>query len=184
MSEFTCRPATDADRPFLEWMYALTETWGDDAVPLPGGYFISRGRYVGGWEPGQGGVVLEMRGDGVGEIYAASEQGRPFGAEDGVLPAGAAWLRDLTLEDRGAGWYREGWPEMCIALRPGLHGRGLSARLLTAVLDTARDLGRPGVTLAVEHGNDRAARAYAKAGFRRVGPSWLPDHDVMVHDLA
>ncbi|WP_448852664.1 N-acetyltransferase family protein [Corynebacterium sp. 335C] len=185
MSDYACRPATDADRPFLEWMYALTETWGDDTRPLPGNYFGTRIRYVGGWEPDQGGVVLELRGDGdepeeAEEILAASEQGAPFGVEDGALPVGAAWLRTFPQDDPGAGWYRNGWPEMAIALRPGLHGQGLSSVLLEGLLADARRRGYPGVTLAVEHGNDRAARAYEKAGFRHVGPSHRPKHDVMV----
>lgn len=52
---------------------------------------------------------------------------------------------------------------------PAAHGTGVSARLMTAVLDSARDRGAASVWLGVNGRNARAQRFYAKHGFEVIG---------------
>jgi diamine N-acetyltransferase len=49
------------------------------------------------------------------------------------------------------------------------HGQGLAQRLMTAVRETARDLGAHILWLGVWENNSRAIRFYTKCGFRDVG---------------
>jgi len=48
---------------------------------------------------------------------------------------------------------------------PGSHGAGVSAAMMTAVLDEARDIGANAVWLGVNQQNQRAQRFYRKHGF-------------------
>ena len=52
---------------------------------------------------------------------------------------------------------------------PAAHGTGVSARLMTAVLESARDGGAASVWLGVNGRNARAQRFYAKHGFEVIG---------------
>jgi GNAT superfamily N-acetyltransferase len=52
---------------------------------------------------------------------------------------------------------------------PGHHGAGVSALLMTASVDAAREAGAVGMWLGVNEENQRAQRFYAKSGFERVG---------------
>ena len=144
--DVTIRRAQEEDRDFLIRMNHLTETWGDEDAAQERDFSESDGHYVGKWTPDQGGVIA-VRDD---------------------EPIGAAWLRTFTAEDPGTGFVEEKYPEVAIALAPGHTGGGLGRRLLTAALDQARDDGRPGVSLCVEKGNDRAQALYEKLGFRYV----------------
>lgn len=96
------------------------------------------------------------------------------------VPVGAAWLRTFTDDNPGYGFVENGIPEVAIALRPGVVGRRLSQPMIAGLIEHARHLGYPGVSLAVHDANPRAAKAYVKAGFELVGRSSFPDHDVMV----
>ncbi len=100
---------------------------------------------------------------------------------DMAVPVGAAWLRCFDESKPGYGFVGNAIPEVAIALRPAMVGRGLSQVLVRGLLAEARRLGYPGVSLAVDDHNPRAAKAYVKAGFDRVGRSAFPDHDVMVY---
>lgn len=106
---------------------------------------------------------------------SSSEEGSAF-----EVPVGAAWLRMFSHEDPGYGFVEDGIPEVAIALRPGAVGRRLSQPMLAGLIEHARAMGYPGVSLAVHDANPRAAKAYIKAGFELVGRSSFPDHDVMV----
>jgi ribosomal-protein-alanine N-acetyltransferase len=77
---------------------------------------------------------------------------------------------------------------LTIGVRPELQGRGLGARLLTALLDEAAARGCPEVFLDVRADNDPAKRLYERFGFTPVGvrkryyqPSGV-DAIVMVRD--
>ena len=144
--DVTIRRAQEDDRDFLIRMNHLTETWGDEDAAQERDFSESDCHYVGKWTPDQGGVIVVQDGE----------------------PIGAAWLRTFTAEDPGTGFVEEKYPEVAIALAPGHTGEGLGRRLLTAALDQARDDGRPGVSLCVEKGNDRAQALYEKLGFRYV----------------
>lgn len=96
------------------------------------------------------------------------------------VPVGAAWLRCFTHDAPGYGFVEDGIPEVALALRPGAVGRRLSQPMLAGLIERVREMGYPGVSLAVHDENPRAAKAYVKAGFELVGRSQFPDHDVMV----
>lgn len=159
--DVTIRRAQEEDRDFLIRMNHLTETWGDEDAAQERDFSESDRHYVGKWTPDQGGVIA-VRDD---------------------EPIGAAWLRTFTAEDPGTGFVEEKYPEVAIALVPGHTGGGVGRRLLTAALDQARDDGRPGVSLCVEKGNDRAQALYEKLGFRYVTTreSEGSTYTVMVH---
>ncbi|WP_129661204.1 GNAT family N-acetyltransferase [Rothia halotolerans] len=159
------RPAEEKDRAFLREMFVLTETWREPGADLPENFPADMERYVDRWSPEEGGVVLE---ETVPEDAGAA--GRPVGA---------AWLRRLTDDDPGYGYVADEYPEVAIAVVTGHEGRGLGSRLLTALLAEARHLGYPGVSLSVEVGNDRAHRAYEKAGFTDLGPDDLGGHTML-----
>lgn len=195
MTNFQCRPAVESDRAFIAWMDELTETFGDENKPLPADYRETRRRYVDQWDAGQGAVILEAtalsdadfadfdsdirREDPFNPDFQRAESFRAAAGASAV-PVGAAWLRTFTHEDPGYGFVEDGIPEVAIAIRPGAVGRRLSQPLVLGLLDYARELGYPGVSLAVHDDNPRAAKAYVKAGFELVGRSTFPDHDVMV----
>lgn len=194
-------------------MDELTETWGDETQPLEQSYPHTRELYVDRWDEHQGGVIIEGQdisaadllawSDDIGRrdalhpdfdrhsAFAATRVSRlPSNPTNGgepthtAVPVGAAWLRLFSHEDPGWGFVSTEIPEMAIALRPGAVGRGLSQRLLAGLLDYANRRGYPGVSLAVEDGNERAARAYLKAGFQKVGRSPFPHHEVMLYSFT
>jgi ribosomal-protein-alanine N-acetyltransferase len=71
-----------------------------------------------------------------------------------------------------------------IAVAPGCRGRGIGSRLLTAVLDMARDRGVEELFLEVRESNERAIDMYERRGFellgRRVGYYDRPREDARV----
>ncbi|MGV8978956.1 MAG: GNAT family N-acetyltransferase [Cellulomonas sp.] len=91
-----------------------------------------------------------------------------MGDPDGA-PWGAAWARTFPPDDPGYGYVAEDVPELGMAVLPAWRGRGVGRALLGAVLDQARTLGRPAMSLSVEDGNDVARALYVRRGFRVVG---------------
>lgn len=187
MHEFRTRRATEDDRAFLYWMDEVAEVMGNESKPLPADYAGSRERYVGRWTPAQGGVILELvepADDEVARLLAASTRGAGFGIADGTLPAGAAWLRVSDGDGVGRGWFAPENPEAAVALRPGLFGRGLSRPLMDGLLEAARDIGYPGVSLSVKDANVRGLRAYQRTGFdvvKHIDDSPHGPYSVMLH---
>ncbi|WP_459612666.1 N-acetyltransferase family protein [Corynebacterium urogenitale] len=161
MTEIQLRPATEADRPFLEDMFREADTWGTDR-PLSENFDDDLKKYVGTWDESQGGVIVEKDG----------------------TPIGATWLLNLTSELPGSGYVKDDIPELAIAMARGNTGAGLGRMLLNAALATARDAGKPGVSLAVDKGNDRAYHVYEKLGFVEVDYNKKTDCHVMLYDFA
>jgi ribosomal protein S18 acetylase RimI-like enzyme len=83
--------------------------------------------------------------------------------DDAGQPIGAAWLRTLSLEERGYPLVSEDFPEIAIAVDPANTGGGLGGALLGALLDKAQGH-YPGVVLSVREDNP-AIRLYARFGF-------------------
>lgn len=148
----TFRVATEADREFITEMFRETDTWGEPGREVSEHFQDDLVRYVDMWTPDQGGIIANYEG----------------------APAGAAWLRDFTEEEPGAGYISDDIPELAIALRPEMTGLGLGRYLLGATLDHARASGHHSVSLAVDYGNDRARRMYSRFGFA--------DHGLAPHE--
>lgn len=82
--------------------------------------------------------------------------------EEGVV--GAAWFRRFALDRPGFGFIDESIPEVSVAVAPGWRGRGVGSRLLTALIEVARERGFEGLSLSVESRN-RAVHLYRRLGF-------------------
>ena len=82
--------------------------------------------------------------------------------------AGAAWYRFYTESDHSYGFVSPEIPELGIAVRAALRGRGLGTKLLRALLAHAARAGVAQLSLSVETDNP-ALRLYERCGFRRAG---------------
>ena len=76
---------------------------------------------------------------------------------------------------------------LAIATHPDLRGRGVAARLLAHVLDTARTAGCTLAALEVRASNQPAIALYARAGFATIHTRpryYQDDEDALVMSLA
>lgn len=90
-------------------------------------------------------------------------RGRILVATAGGPPIGVAWLSSTwTLEHGG----RSMWLEE-LYVEPARRGHGIGTRLLREALRVATGIGATAVDLEVETSHERAARLYAREGFRR-----------------
>lgn len=148
MNETTLRAAEATDLPFLREMLGEAFNWRADPdfdTALLDSPEVSH--YLDGWRrPTDFGVIAERQGE----------------------PAGAAWARLLTSADPGYGYVGDTIPELTIAVSPAHRGRRIGPALLTALIEQARALDMPALSLSVEDGN--GARAlYERQGFVVVG---------------
>jgi ribosomal protein S18 acetylase RimI-like enzyme len=144
MSGIILRAATAADEGFLWEMLFYAATMAEDgatsADDARASLFLAP--YVAGWGgPGDIGVIAE---DAAGELL------------------GAAWLRPLA-DEGGHPSIAPIYPELAIAVRPELLGRGVGGALLARLLELARPH-YPGVVLSVRAANP-ARRLYERHGF-------------------
>lgn len=86
-----------------------------------------------------------------------------FGAFGENKLIGAAWLRLLTGDNKGYGYWRDDTPELTIALVPEFRGQGIGTRLLQTLLDAAASRFRS-VSLSVDKDNP-ARHLYERFGF-------------------
>ncbi len=82
------------------------------------------------------------------------------------IPIGAAWLRLFSSENRGFGYIDEGIPELAIAILPEYRGQGIGTKLLTQIVERAKDL-YPAISLSVRD-NNPAIDLYQRIGFMKV----------------
>jgi ribosomal protein S18 acetylase RimI-like enzyme len=144
MSDLTLREATPADEDILWEMLFYAAAMADDGATSADEARASPylAPYVAGWgRPGDLGVVAEGAGG---------------------APLGAAWLR-LLAGDGGHPAVDRAYPELAIAVRPALAGRGLGGALLARLLELARPR-HPGIVLSVRAENP-ARRLYERHGF-------------------
>ena len=95
------------------------------------------------------------------------------------LKEGEKVIAVASLGDYGDIWGEEGIPwgkdirrpcELArVGVRPEYAGKGIGARLLNLVIDTAKSKGFDGVRLMVSPGNAAAVALYRRAGFKTVG---------------
>ena len=143
------RPATPSDEDFLWEMlfYAARMDAEGDATPEGARTNPDLAKYVRGWgrDTDLGFVATDRR------------------TSDDL---GAAWVRLLTGADRGPGFFDESTPELAIAVRPELLGRGIGGLLLNALLAASKTR-FPAVVLNVR-ADSPACRLYRRAGFEVV----------------
>jgi ribosomal protein S18 acetylase RimI-like enzyme len=149
MTDVLLRDMTAGDADFREWMcYEAVYAHRDE--PRPG---VAEGmasptlrRYVDNWgRPGDVGLIaIGPRGD----------------------PLGAAWYRLFPASDPSFGWIGEDIPELAIAVIPDARGQGIGHRLLSALVERARQARVSALSLVVEDGNP-SVHLYDRAGFVR-----------------
>lgn len=149
MNNYTIRPALARDEPLLwEMLYYAANMAGDNAAtPDAARDHPFLAPYVRGWGvPGDVGAVAEVAGS----------------------PFGAAWARLLLGDEHRYAGVPTNLPELAVAVRPGLAGRGVGSALLAELIALARAAGHPGLVLSVRDANP-AQRLYARHGFQAVG---------------
>ena len=164
-TQLRVRLAQEEDRTYLLRLLYLTSVFGDETAELPQYHLPDVERYVGDWSPlVDGGVIA---------------------TSDFHVPAGGAWLRYYTGDNKGAAYmgpqdpgadphYESLWatefdpetiPELCIAVERRYAGQGLGKILLDNVVDLARQQDAPAIALWVDSENPRARKLYESAGF-------------------
>lgn len=132
-------PTTESDRTYIARLNFLTDVFGDEHAAISEEFDRDFDYYVRDWQPEGGGFI----------------------AWDGGIPAGGVWLVYGTEERHGYGHYREGVPELAIAVEPRYRGKGVAAQLL--------DIVEGPVSLSVHPDNKRAYQRYLKSGFQPTG---------------
>ncbi len=139
------RPATAADRAFIEQVYVITADWNPENVKGEAFWRADSSfeQYVGGFPRARDyGLVAERNGD----------------------PVGAVWSRYFTTADPGYGFVSDDIPEIGIGVVAGLRGEGIGRALLKAIIAASRT----DLSLSVEDGNP-AIDLYRREGFIEVG---------------
>jgi ribosomal protein S18 acetylase RimI-like enzyme len=96
-----------------------------------------------------------------------------FIAEHDAEPIGAAWARQFSPDEQPAFYADDRTPEVTIGVSEAARGRGIGARLLSALIAEAARRG-VGLCLNVRHDN-RARRLYERIGFRLVPGAAVPN---------
>lgn len=161
-SAITFRRPTEADRSFIEQMFREAETFGDPDRELPEDFPEVNRLYVDQWSEDQGGIIIQKDGADIG----------------------AAWLRVGTEEEHCSGFVRADVPEVALALSPGHPGGGLGTILMERAMLLAKASGAPGISLAVDFGNDRAEHVYERIGYQHQGLSEAGDCKVMYYEFT
>lgn len=164
-TQLRVRLAQEEDRTYLLRLLYLTSVFGDETAELPQYHLPDVERYVGDWSPlVDGGVIA---------------------TSDFHVPAGGAWLRYYTGDNKGAAYMGpqdpgadphdeslwatefdpETIPELCIAVERRYAGQGLGKILLDNVVNLARQQDAPAIALWVDSENPRARKLYESAGF-------------------
>jgi ribosomal protein S18 acetylase RimI-like enzyme len=145
---FFVREARREDERFLSEMLYEAATWrpgprrssASEVLSLP-----EIAVYISGWgRPGDEGLIAE--------------------AETGE-PVGATWYRLFSEEAHGFGYVNAETPELTIAVRQDLRGRGIGSALLAELIARARKGRVSALSLSVEADNP-ALRLYERAAFR------------------
>ena len=186
MSSFVIRPARPDDAGFLGWACVeaarsqLARGWFEIVLRRDSGYCaefakhltLAKARSWWHWSlflvaEVDGIVGSAMCGFGDPSVYYASSDamaeagdrmGIPKAEQEQFWPRGAFIVSATTSED-GA------WTIENVATKPEYRGSGVTHALLEAELDVARAAGFRRAQISILIGNDRAEKAYMKAGF-------------------
>ena len=150
LSDLSTRHATRADLPFLTLMLVEATNWdglrGTTRATVE--QDSTAWRYLDGWQrPTDFGML----------------------AVDDATSVGVGWARSLRQSDAGYGYVDDTIPELTMAVARGYRGRGIGTDVLSALIEAARELDLPGLSLSVEDGNIGARKLYVRAGFAVVG---------------
>ena len=145
--ELTLRPTTEADRTYIARLNFLTDTYGDEHGELEASFDADFEFYVNRWVAKDGGLI----------------------AWRGNVPAGGLWLIWGDDDTHGYGYASADVPELAIAVEGRFKGEGIGTVLMESAAQLARDIGAPGLSLAVHSVNERAARLYRHLGFTYSG---------------
>jgi ribosomal protein S18 acetylase RimI-like enzyme len=116
-------------------------------------------------------------------IYFLENFGRDgdfgFIAELDGKPVGAAWARLFSEEQKSYGFISTEIPEFAIAVVPELRASGVGTKLMERLLEEARNLKIPALSLSVYRSNP-ALRLYERFGFCDAGISKETDSSVVM----
>lgn len=163
MIEF--RRATAADVPLLREL--AEKIWRDYYPAIIG---VEQVEYMLGWMYSEETITRELAEGVVWEIASLDEE--------------AAGFFSVTDETDGHAKLNK------LYLLPELHGLGLGRAMIERACEVARALGASEIFLQVNKRNERALRAYERAGFRRVkeavfdiGGGFVMDDYVLAREL-
>ncbi|HEP1820205.1 TPA: GNAT family N-acetyltransferase [Streptococcus suis] len=80
---------------------------------------------------------------------------------------GAIWERLLYADKRGYGYYKSSFSELMISIDFNHRQKGIGNQLMIGFFDRLSEIGREGVSLSVNYGNN-AIHLYEKFGFEVV----------------
>jgi ribosomal protein S18 acetylase RimI-like enzyme len=160
---FSIREARREDKPFLCQMLYEATTWRPGQRRFSPKEVLSPPEidvYISGWRrPGDEGLIAEA---------------------DTGESLGAAWYRLFSEEAHGFGFVNAETPEITIAVREDVRGRGIGSALLDGLIARARRGRLSALSLSVEADNP-ALRLYERAAFRVIrGDKVL----TMIRDLS
>ncbi len=202
MSSFVIRPATPDDAAFLGWACVaaarsqVERGWFEIVLRRDFDYCVEFARYLtlakarSWWHwslfhvaEADGAVVSAMCGFGDPSVYYASSDamaeagdrmGIPETEQEQFWPRGAFIVSAMTSED-GA------WTIENVATSPGHRGSGATQALLAGEFDVARAAGFRRAQISFLMGNDRAEKAYARAGFTFAEEKRAADLEAAMH---
>jgi len=129
VTDVVIRRGDKLDLPFLRSLLAFAYGWHVAAFDT---FDISIYQYVDAWG---------RRGDTA--LIAAA----------GGHPVGAAWYRLFPASRPGFGFVDEETPEMTVVVIPARQGQGIGQRLVTALVERARENGYPAISVSVQRGH-------------------------------
>ena len=90
---------------------------------------------------------------------------------------GAAWFRLFPEHAKGYGFISSEIPEIAVAVVSHMRGRGAGTKLLESLIETARAMKLPALSLSVDRQNP-ALRLYERLGFRDANVSKETDSSI------
>jgi ribosomal protein S18 acetylase RimI-like enzyme len=84
-------------------------------------------------------------------------------------PVGAVWYRLFSSEERGYGYVNDDIPELGIAIKKEVRGKGLGSQLMHSIIDEAKRNCFKALSLSVDGDNTNAINLYRTLGFTEVG---------------
>ncbi|WP_391115829.1 GNAT family N-acetyltransferase [Psychrobacillus sp. L3] len=81
---------------------------------------------------------------------------------------GAVWYRLFSSEERGYGYVNDNTPELGIAIKKEVRGKGLGTQLMYSIIEEAKNNSFNAISLSVDGDNTNAINLYRSLGFEEV----------------